>query len=188
MKDMHEETKGRKGRADSLRAAEARYEEIKSKADFVMDYRSPLDIPEHLIPEGWRYDWIRTVVPDTKAPDDARQYRIASCGYTPVPKSRHANLCLGGFLGEKAAGDFITYKDLLLCEVPLKLYKELVANTRKQYEATVAAIARKQFEETGRRGGFVTSGPLSTTTYSNDLYNERGIKGVQPMNPNYFPS
>src|ERR1700745_3139507 len=91
----------RKSRADSQRAADARYEEIKSKADFVMDHRSPLDIPEHLIPAGWRYDWIRTLVPDTSVPDDARQFRIASCGYTPVPKRRHLNLCLGGFLGEK---------------------------------------------------------------------------------------
>jgi len=78
-------------------------------------FYNPLYIPKEFIPDGWEYRWIRTAI--CGEPDILRMRDANNIGYTPVPAERHPTL--------HNNGEYITYNDLILCEIPKCITEEI---------------------------------------------------------------
>ena len=106
-------TRGRTTRADESRDMETRA---------VLDAlsTSPLHVPEHEIPDGMEYGWIR--ISTLGENDEGNQVEKARLGWKAVPASRHGNVgsntTIFGEREESNRKTHIEYRGLVLCERP----------------------------------------------------------------------
>lgn len=95
-------------------------------------------IPEHLIPEGWSYEWKRETIFGQE--DTAHMMHMAENGWTPVQASAHPGL----FMPEGYTGA-IRRDGMILCERPIELTEEARAEER----AAASQLMRAQKEQLG---------------------------------------
>lgn len=120
---------------DHKARAAARLAEI--RANQIDDGGEVLDkfgIPQHLIPEGWSYEWKTWAVYGKENP----QYMsgIYRGGWAPVPASRHPELLYAGY-----TGDTILKDGMILVERPKILTEEA---RRKEAQESRAQVAAKE--------------------------------------------
>lgn len=119
--------------AQRLRAFEQRESELHKhhKRETVKLSSNPLDFPEHLIPEGQEYYWVRISV--FNEPDYSRTDEIQYDQWKAVPASRHPEWALPDLLGRTSAtSNFIVRGGLLLCERS-KAYGDKVRASLRAY-------------------------------------------------------
>lgn len=121
-------------REDHLSRADKFYEEYKAKNS--MYPTDLLHFPPNKVPEGWVYKWLAA---ETLGIPDNEEMRIKfTKGWRPVPASRHPEeagvefLHLSPEISQKQ--NLIKRKGLLLCEMPIRLYRELEAIIQKSIQ------------------------------------------------------
>lgn len=110
----------RQQRVKQTRRAEQRMSQLRPVMH--MTYDDPLHIPEHLIPPGWTYYWVRESIRAGGEPDTGRVTEMRRKGWEPVPADRHPELHYQDFFGRDShLTGYITHKGLILCERPTEM-------------------------------------------------------------------
>lgn len=93
------------------------------REDLQAIFQSPLHIPEHNIPDGMTYAWVRAAW--LNQPDNNNVSKKVRAGWNPVPRSRHPDLYpvidIPGVA--KTNEEVIAEGGLILCEMPTKAFK-----------------------------------------------------------------
>jgi hypothetical protein len=95
---------------------EQRIHDLEIREVYKMASDDPLFVPPERIPMGWEYSWIRTHTLDV--PDFTREVQTRKLGFTPVPADRHPDMCIDDRYVTSQKNNFISYRGLLLCEIP----------------------------------------------------------------------
>jgi hypothetical protein len=121
----------RKTRTDESRDAESRAILENLQAD-------PFHIPEHEIPDGMEYRWVRQ---STLGQDDAgNQVERARAGWKAVPADRHENAGVQSTLFREGMREvttprgYIEYRGQVLCERPKRIGDMIRAALQQQNE------------------------------------------------------
>jgi hypothetical protein len=121
------EKKEAQNRDSELRVSTERNKQLNRVMN--MEYYSPLWVDPDLIPLGMEYRWIRESV--LGQPDLSRSIEMRRAGWTPVPASRHPDMCFDDFLGRQThLKGFIFHKGLVLFERERK-----IGDAEKEYWA-----------------------------------------------------
>lgn len=116
----------KESRYDSIREAEKRTAELRSRPKMHSKYVFNIPIEP---PPGWAYAWIRTHFREGGEADVARDSEVKQMGWTPVPATRHPELCLEGLSGNiNKSGNVIQFMGQMLVEIPLEIQKERTYN------------------------------------------------------------
>lgn len=123
-----------KSRAEEARRLQERVAQLKPLVR--TSYTHPMDIPIHLIPEGWTYRYIRKDV--FNEPDDGHSAQMANIGWDPVPASRHPELAFKDLTGRSSSSDgYIYYKGGILCEMPTETYNDYLNALSKENQYVI---------------------------------------------------
>lgn len=90
-------------------------------------------IPEHMIPDTVKYQWVRTEV--YGKPDPQNQAMMLQKGWQSVPAERHP----GRWLPANATGPIIV-DGLMLMELPLALHAAKLRHVKRRAEGQVHAL------------------------------------------------
>lgn len=94
------------------------------------------EIPKHMIPDGWSYEWKRELMPASSSVDMAHQMAIQENGWTPVPADRHR----GMFMEANYSGP-IRREGMMLMERPSILTREA---RQEEYDKARTQISNQQ--------------------------------------------
>lgn len=110
-------------RTMETRVADRNFDEIRK--NILMDAKSTLDLPEHMIPPGLVYQWIRETIHKTgENPDVNRMPTVERVGWRAVPSSRHPELAPRDIFDRNPHLRGYIYKDgLILCDRPKELHE-----------------------------------------------------------------
>lgn len=127
------EEKKIKSRTEEARRLEERLAELRPVMN--MTYADPLYVDPDKIPPGWEYYWVRESI--LGEADLGRTVEMKKKGWTPVPASRHPEMCFDDFLGRQShLKGYIFHKGLVLFERP----KEIGDKERKKQQEYNAKI------------------------------------------------
>lgn len=102
----------------STRLAESRSNEMLKQ--YNMEYVSPLDMPEGVAREGFKYAWANKNTPH-QVENMCRQ------GWEVVPSDRTSAYAIDPLKRNQIYSDFIWYKDAILMEIPEILHQRIQA-------------------------------------------------------------
>lgn len=102
----------------STRLAESRSNEMLKQ--YNMEYANPLDMPEGVAREGFKYAWANKDAPH-QVENMCRQ------GWEVVPSDRAPTYALDPFRRNENLSAFIWYKDAILMEIPEILHQKIQA-------------------------------------------------------------
>lgn len=114
-------------REASLEAARRRTAEILEHDIGIGDEgEDKFHVPEHLIPDGWKYQWRR--VSSYGKEDPQYQVKIAQTGWRPVPAERHPEMM------PSSGGPYYTIDrdGMRLMEIPAEVHKLLAARDQRR--------------------------------------------------------
>jgi len=116
---------------DPRERARKRAEQIRQHAGGSMeDGTDEFYVPQHMIPEGWTYEWKRLTVMGQE--DPAYQVQVAQKGWEPVPASRHPEMMPHGW-----SGNTIDRKGQRLFERPREITDEVRADELRRARSQV---------------------------------------------------
>jgi hypothetical protein len=120
----------------STRMTESRSSEERAILDQLST--SPLHIPEHEIPDGMEYSWVRETVVGQY--DEGNVTDKTRLGWRPVPADRHPSAASGAhFPGMKPTteqANIVRYRGLVLCERPAYI-GEAIRNARMREQIEI---------------------------------------------------
>lgn len=109
-------------RDQQSRAADTRRAQLNPVMN--MNAINPLHVPKELIPDGMTYLWGRVSV--LSEPDISRSSALEFQGWTPVPSSRHPELCAKDYLNRlEHLKPYVFRSGLILFEMPTERYNEI---------------------------------------------------------------
>lgn len=120
-------------------------------------------IPQHLIPDGWSYEWKRRTVLNQE--DPAYQVSLARKGWEPVPASRHPEMMPSG-----ASYNDIERKGMVLMERPKDITDEAIDIEKRN--------ARRQMRQKEQQ---LNSAPDGQFDRNHPQARARISKGYEPM-------
>lgn len=97
----------------STRESELRTNEM--RANYDMDYVSPLRIPDSIKKDGFTYRWVNTGI---KGEENYRMDEMASKGWVLVKVDRNPGLTFDPLGRNPLSKEYICYKDVVLMERP----------------------------------------------------------------------
>jgi len=116
-------------------------------------YQSRLHVPQHAVPTGMTYAWVR--VATRNEPDPTNWQNKSIGGWKPVPRERHIELFpYVPVAGLEQNAEIINVGDLILCEKPTAE----VQNDRKQQE--------RETRETLESIEWTLDGPAAAPTFN----------------------
>lgn len=85
-----------------------------------MSHQTTLDIPDSYVPAGMVYRWVCDSV--RGEPNHATMIEARSKGWTPVPATRHPDMCFADYMGRDShTKSYIWRNGALLCERSVEL-------------------------------------------------------------------
>lgn len=120
-----------------------------------MDAVDKFAIPEHIVPDGWTYEWKRKTI--MNAEDPAYEVELARRRWAPVPASRHPEMMPVGYRGKEILRD-----GLILMERPAAITDDVRAGDLRRARMQVRAKEEQltsapqgQFERTNKGSDMV---------------------------------
>lgn len=109
---------GKTQETSSVERAKLRVQQLRgNNPDYLQDELNEFDIPPHVVPDGWTYEWKTRYVMGAEDPGHMRSLQMA--GWEPVPASRHPDMMPLG-----TSGEIIERKGMILMERPAEITRE----------------------------------------------------------------
>lgn len=126
--------------------ARMRASELRGNGEYLNETTDEFYIPEHIVPDGWVYEWKRRTVLGYE--DPSHMLELASIGWEAVPTSRHPEMMPVG-----SSSQTIERKGMILMELPKEISDERRARERRK---AVDQVRAKEAQLSGTPDGTLT--------------------------------
>jgi len=132
----------RQSRQAQSRGAETRRANHRESLQSV--FQSTLHIPQHVIPNGMTYAWVRSA--SMNQPDNTHISKKIRAGWSPVPRDRHPDMFpminISGVMQSNET--IIAEGGLILCEMPTKDFRRRREELESENRVVMEGIAWQQ--------------------------------------------